>query len=69
MTQDRLIEAIGRIERALSRIERTDLSVRNASSNMQSDKDLDLIARHENLKAETAAAIHEIDMLIAFGAH
>jgi hypothetical protein len=59
MSQDRLIVAIGNIERALSRLEKIEFH----KPNLQND-DAELRARHEALKAETRAAIHEIDALI-----
>ncbi len=57
MDNERVILAIGRIERALSRIE-------SASSTMQADADAALEARHEALKAEMKQAIRTIDNLI-----
>ncbi len=59
MAQPQLIMAIGRIERALSRIEQVP---RAASNN---DSDGALVAKHERLKSETKAAISELDNLIA----
>lgn len=58
MTTERLIVAIGRIERALSRIERLP-----ASAGAKSD--YDLVERHEKLKAETHAAIADLDRILA----
>ena len=55
MAEQQLILAIGRIERALSRIEQTPPRVNG-------DPHLD--ARHETLKSETRAAIAELDALI-----
>jgi hypothetical protein len=69
MAQDRLIVAIGRIERALSRLEQVDLSIGAASGNNAPETDFALVARHEQLKAETQAAIIEIDALINVGVH
>jgi hypothetical protein len=63
MSQERLILAIGRIERALSRIEQAPIP---ASSALIADNDL--AQRHEKLKAETRAALNDIDRLIAKGA-
>ncbi|WP_373492166.1 hypothetical protein [Parasphingorhabdus sp.] len=57
MDNERVILAIGRLERALSRIE-------SAKSQMQSDADAALEARHEALKAEMKQAIRTIDGLI-----
>ncbi len=58
MADERLIFAIGRIERALSRIEKL------AISPSPSD-DSDLSKRHEKLKSETLAAIHDMDKILA----
>jgi hypothetical protein len=58
MVQERLILAIGRIERALSRLEK----VRIPASG-----DSELLARHEALKSETRAAIRDIDALLNAG--
>ena len=57
MDNERVILAIGRIERALSRID-------SASSSMKTDADAALEARHEALKAEMKRAIRTIDGLI-----
>lgn len=57
MDNERVILAIGRIERALSRIE-------SANSRMEADVDAALAARHEALKAEMQQAIRTIDGLI-----
>ena len=67
MAQERLIVAIGRIERALSRLEQVDLSIGATSGNNLPETDLALVARHEKLKAETRTAILEIDALIGAG--
>ena len=58
MADERLIFAIGRIERALSRIEK--LAISTAAS-----VDSDLSKRHEKLKSETLAAIHDMDKILA----
>lgn len=58
MSEQRLILAIGRIERALSRLEQ--LPQRAAST----EGDPELAQRHEKLKAETRAAIQEIDQIL-----
>ena len=58
MVEQRLIVAIGRIERALSRLEQLpdrDLPNDNVA----------LTARHEHLKTETKAAIADIDRILA----
>jgi phage host-nuclease inhibitor protein Gam len=57
MDNERVILAIGRIERALSRIE-------SAASVTKTDADPALEARHEALKAEMKQAIRTIDGLI-----
>ena len=58
MAAQRLIVAIGRIERALSRLERLpDLRA--------PEMDNELAVRHERLKAETREAIQQIDDILA----
>ena len=57
MDNDRVILAIGRIERALSRIE-------TAKSTVKTDIGPELQARHEALKSEMKQAIRTIDGLI-----
>jgi len=57
MDNERVILAIGRIERALSRIE-------SANSRIEADVDQALATRHEALKAEMQQAIRTIDGLI-----
>jgi phage host-nuclease inhibitor protein Gam len=57
MDNERVILAIGRLERALSRIE-------SAKSTMKADVDQALEARHEALKEEMKQAIRTIDGLI-----
>jgi hypothetical protein len=59
MAQQRLIQAIGRIERALSRLEQAPLKTTVSAD------DSELIAKHEQLKAETQAAIRDIDRILA----
>ncbi len=64
MENERVILAIGRIERALSRIEAS----KQASTNRQSEMALENTAlekRHAALKDEMKQAIHTIDGLIA----
>jgi hypothetical protein len=58
MAQQQLILAIGRIERALSRMEQL------SSRPQPSSGDAALQAKHDTLKAETKAAIAEIDRLL-----
>jgi hypothetical protein len=60
MSQDRMMQAIGRIERALARLENVELTPPG-----QAPENSELTARHESLKAETRAAIGEIDRLLA----
>jgi len=57
MDNERVILAIGRLERALSRLE-------TATSDNKPDIDAALAARHEALKAEMKQAIQTIDGLI-----
>ncbi|GAB5481673.1 hypothetical protein [Sphingorhabdus sp. EL138] len=59
MENERVILAIGRIERALSRIE----TVKAATTAPQVDPELE--KRHAALKEEMKQAIHTIDGLIA----
>ncbi len=59
MAQERLILAIGRMERALSRLE---------TVKFPTGGDSDLRARHEALKSEARAAIRDIDALLGQGA-
>jgi hypothetical protein len=61
MAQQRLIQAIGRIERALSRIERVPASL---TLNGNADQ---LAAKHDALKAETRSAIRELDAILSSG--
>jgi hypothetical protein len=58
MADERYIVAIGRIERALSRIEQ--LAPSPATSG-----DTDLVERHERLKTEARAAIEGMDKILA----
>ena len=64
MAQQRLILAIGRIERALSRLESSRLDKTNLEKPV-STTDPELQQKHERLKAEAQAAIHEIDKILA----
>jgi hypothetical protein len=59
MAQERLILAIGRIERALSRLETVKATAGG---------DTELRARHEALKSEARTAIRDIDALLGQGA-
>jgi len=58
MADERLIFAIGRIERALSRIEKLAISPTALDES-------DLSKRHEKLKSETLAAINDMDKILA----
>ncbi len=62
MAQQRLIQAIGRIERALNRLERMPASAAQNGDGGQ------LASKHDALKAETRAAIRELDAILANGA-
>jgi hypothetical protein len=59
MAEQRLMQAIGRIERSLARLEQVDLSA--ASSAI----DHDLHQRHASLKTAAQSALDEIDKLLA----
>jgi hypothetical protein len=58
MAEERFIVAIGRIERALSRLEKMALSSAVGESS-------DLSERHKKLKSEALAAIGDIDKILA----
>ena len=58
MADERLIVAIGRVERALSRVEK--LATLPAPT-----QDVDLLERHERLKSETLEAIRGIDQILS----
>ena len=58
MAEERFILAIGRIERALSRIEKMALSP------VDNEKP-DLSERHKKLKSQILAAIQDIDKILA----
>jgi hypothetical protein len=58
MADERLIVAIGRIERALSRVENLATAPANAP-------DAELADRHERLKKETLEAIRSIDQILS----
>ncbi|MGB5076877.1 MAG: hypothetical protein WBO17_05300 [Sphingorhabdus sp.] len=59
MVKQRLIQAIGRIERALSRIEQAPLPQKGLA------QDAGLQDKHDRLKLETKAAISEIDRILS----
>jgi hypothetical protein len=58
MIEQRFILAVGRIERALSRIEKSAIAPASAGDN-------DLAERHEKLKSETRMAIQDLDKILA----
>lgn len=60
MPQDKLIQAIGRMERALSRLEKIDLKAMSNGHDVS-----DLQARHARLKVETSNALAEIDGILS----
>ena len=63
MANERLILAIGRIERALSKLEQFDPPKTNGHP------DTNLLAKHELLKAEARATIKAIDSVLTGGAN
>ncbi len=60
MPDNKLIIAIGRIERALSRLEQLEVPMISKNEN-------NLRAKHEALKFETQSAIRALDSLIGGG--
>ena len=58
MADERLIVAIGRIERAVSRVEKLATAPANGP-------DTELADRHERLKKETLDAIRGIDQILS----
>ncbi|RDV06976.1 hypothetical protein DXH95_06160 [Sphingorhabdus pulchriflava] len=58
MAQDQLITAIGRIERAISKLEQVRLPIANDGNN-------DLKLRYDALKSATEQAVADIDRLIS----
>jgi hypothetical protein len=58
MIDQRFIVAIGRIERALTRIEKSAIAPAALGDN-------DLAERHETLKSETLIAIRDLDKILA----
>jgi hypothetical protein len=62
MSQDRMMQAIGRIERALARLEKIDVAHPPATPESG-----DLQRRYEKLRAETQAAIGAMDSLLNGG--
>ena len=61
MPQQQLILTIGRIERALSRLEQA------YNTRTIDVPDVKLIEKHKQLKAETRLALDEIDIILAGG--
>ena len=59
MPQDRMMQAIGRIERALGRLDTVKLNTPK-----QPAEPSDLQQRHDRLRHETQAAIGELDQLL-----
>ncbi|MEE9433122.1 MAG: hypothetical protein V3V15_02645 [Sphingorhabdus sp.] len=59
MANERLILAIGRIERTLSRLEQYQPPVADSNT------DAEMIRRHEKLKSEARIAISAIDSILA----
>lgn len=59
MAQPQLIMAIGRIERALSRIEQAPRPTVVAGD------DTELLAKHERLMSETRTAVADLDQLLS----
>ena len=57
MAQQQMIEAIGRLERAVSRLEQTSLPTAPASPELEQ--------RYATLKSATQEAVAEIDRLLA----
>lgn len=60
MSHDRMMQAVGRIEKALGRLENVEHRHVSAPAG-----DPELLARHEKLKAETRATVADIDRLLA----
>lgn len=58
MADERFIVAIGRIERALSRIEQMTIPRENLANT-------ELLERHTRLRAETEAAVRELDSILS----
>lgn len=60
MSQDRMMQAIGRIERALARLEKIDVPKADAAADNG-----DLQRRYDKLRSETQAAVTAIDALLS----
>lgn len=65
MANERLILAIGQIERALTRLETAQASLATRPTAANSATDNDLQARHDQLKTAAAEALAGIDSLLA----
>ncbi len=60
MPEDRMMQAIGRIERSLARLEKVELA-----ASKQSAEPSDLQLRHDKLRQETQSAIGDLDRLLS----
>ncbi|RJF85351.1 hypothetical protein [Sphingomonas cavernae] len=68
MSEDRLILAIGRLERALSRVEAAAARPAEQSRGDESEAALQSLSeRHDKLKRQVESAIGALDQLIAKG--
>lgn len=65
MANERLILAIGQMERALTRLETAQASLAALPVNRVSESEEALQARHEQLKTAAAEALAGIDSLLA----
>lgn len=61
MPQDRMMQAIGRIERAVARLEAVNVGMVTKAPLANTD----LQQRYDHLRTETQAAIGEIDQLLS----
>ncbi len=66
MSNERTILAIGRIERALSKLEQYRPPLAQSGATQTEASDLQI--RHERLKSEAKTAIAQIDRLLSEGA-
>ena len=65
MANERLILAIGHMERALTRLETAQARLRETTSVQAGAGDADLADRHQRLKAAAAEALAGVDTLLA----
>jgi len=65
MTNERLILAIGQMERALSRIETAQTRANSGQPDHNREADADLAARHHMLKTAAGQALAGIDAILA----